>query len=74
MHERIHEYISYILITTGATTGTIGLNFANIDLGMSILLKLISLASFVCFLLINQDLIHLGWVKFCSRFKKKRYK
>jgi len=69
--EKLHELFNYILVSAGTVgTATVTL-WQNIDLGMSLFLKLISLASFICFLLINQDKIQSGWIKFKSRFKKK---
>lgn len=74
MNEKIQDILNYILFTTGTATAAIGLNLSNIDLWMSLFLKFISLVSFICFLLINQDLIHIGWVKFKSRFKHSNKK
>ena len=55
--EKLNEIFNYILVSTG-TFGTATVTFwQNIDLGMSLFLKLISLVSFICFLLINQDKI-----------------
>ena len=63
MHEKLEDLTSYFLVTTGTTTAAIGMNWSNLDLGMSILLKFVSLASFICFLLINQDNIATGYRK-----------
>jgi len=70
--EKLHDLLNYILVSAG-TAGTATVTFwQNLDLGMSLFLKLISLASFVCFLLINQDKIQSGWIKFKGRFKRKK--
>lgn len=64
-----HNFMGKLLLTIGAITG--GLTLADFDLYLSIFLKFISIASFICYLLINQDNIRAGWIKFKNKFKKK---
>ena len=71
MHEKLQDATSYFLVTTGATTAAVGMNWSNLDLGMSILLKFVSLASFICFLLINQDNIATGYRKAINKLYDK---
>jgi hypothetical protein len=71
MWDKIQEATSYFLITTGLTTATLGINLTALDLGMSLLLKFVSLASFICFLLINQDKISEGYKKVINNLYKK---
>lgn len=70
----MHEKLNYILFTTGSTTAAVGLNWSNIDLGLSIFLKFVSLASFICFLLINYSKIMIGWRSLLNTFKNKKNK
>lgn len=60
-----HTLTTYTLLILGGITGLMGLQ--QFDLIMAIILKFISLASFICFLLINKDKIKEGWQSF---FKK----
>lgn len=67
--DKLNELLNYTLVGSGAA-GTATVQFwQNMDLGMSIFLKFISLASFICFLLINQIKIKEGWIKFKDRFR-----
>jgi uncharacterized membrane protein YuzA (DUF378 family) len=56
---------NYTLLVLGSITGLMGLQ--QFDLIMAIFLKFVSLASFICFILINKDKIKEGWK---SLFKK----
>lgn len=50
---------NFTLLILGSITGLMGLQ--QFDLIMAIFLKFVSLASFICFLLINKDKIKQGW-------------
>lgn len=50
---------NYTLLFVGSITGLMGLQ--QFDLIMAIFLKFVSLASFICFILINKDKIKEGW-------------
>lgn len=72
-HEKIEHLINFIFLSTG-TVGVATLTFwQDIDLAMSIFLKCTSLITFICYLLINQDAIHKGFIKrkniICKYFK-----
>lgn len=71
MHEKLQEAVSYLLFITGSTTAAVGLNLSAIDLGMSLLLKFVSLASFICYILINQDNISVGYKKAINKLYDK---
>jgi uncharacterized membrane protein YuzA (DUF378 family) len=51
--------VSYTLLFVASVTGLMGLQ--QFDLIMAIFLKFVSLASFICFILINKDKIKKGW-------------
>lgn len=65
-----HNIINYLLVGSGTTGFATAEFWQNIDLGMSVFLKFISLASFICFLLINQDKISSGYTKVKERIRK----
>lgn len=67
--ESEHTLLAKFLLTIG--TFAAGLTLTDIDLYLSIGLKFISLASFLCYLLINQKAIGKGWGEFKNKFKKK---
>jgi hypothetical protein len=72
MHEKLQDLTSYFLVTTGTTTAAITLsNWTNLDLAMSLILKFVSLASFICFILINQDNIATGYRKAINKLYNK---
>lgn len=50
---------NFTLLILGSITGLMGLQ--QFDLIMAVFLKFVSLASFICFLLINKDKIKQGW-------------
>ena len=60
-----HPFINTMLLFLASITGLMGLQ--QFDLIMAIVLKFVSLISFICFLLINKDKIKEGWN---SLFKK----
>lgn len=62
-------FIAGILLKIALFTAS--LTLVQFDLYLSIFLKFISIASFICYLLINQDNIRSGWIKFKKKFKKK---
>lgn len=69
MSNKLTDTLNYILVSTG-TAGIATVTFwQNIDLGLSILLKFVSLATFVCYILINHDDIEKGYYKFRDRIK-----
>lgn len=70
--EKLHEIYNYLFLGTGTTTAGLALNLQIADAWLSLLVKGISVASFICFLLINQEKIQSGWVKFKNRFKRKK--
>lgn len=68
---KIEKLLSYVSVSTG-TTGVATIQFwQNVDLGLGILVKIITVASFSCFLLINQDRIKEGWRKVIKIFNSK---
>lgn len=78
--EKIHDLLNYIFLGAGTTTAGVALNFQIADEIMSLVVKGISVLSFLVFLLINQDKIEEGWKKLITRlynnlpyiFKKKK--
>lgn len=68
---KLQELYNYLLVGTGTATAGISLNMQLLDWWLALGIKLVSIASFICFLLINQDKIQQGWIKFKNRFKKK---
>lgn len=78
--EKLHDALNYILLGSGTTTAGVALNFQIADDIMSLVVKGISVLSFLVFLLINQDKISEGWKKLITRlynnlpyiFKKKK--
>lgn len=69
--DKLHEWLNYVLISNGAATAGVALNLQDVNEWGALLVKGISVASFLCFLLINQDKISEGWKKFKGRFKRK---
>lgn len=65
--ENQNSILGTILLTLGTFSG--GLTLTDLDLYLSIGLKFVSFVSFMCYLLINQDAIKKGWVKFKNKFK-----
>ena len=70
--EKLHEIYNYILLSTGTTSAGIALNLDLANNWGALVVKGISMLSFLCFLLINQDKIEEGWIRFKGRFKKKK--
>lgn len=66
--EHGHTLAGKALLAIG--TAAAGFTMADIDLALSIFLKFVSIASFVCYLLINQDKIKHGWHKFKSKWTR----
>lgn len=60
--------VGRLLIILGMISG--GLTLTTFDLYLSILLKFISISSFICYLLVNQGAIKKGWLNFTRTFKK----
>ncbi len=68
--EQQHSILGTILLTMG--TFSAGLTLTDIDLYLSIGLKFVSFASFLCYLLINHKNITKGWNEFKNKFKSKK--
>lgn len=67
--EHHYTFWNKILLAIGAGTATANFTLQNINEVLAIILKFISLASFACYILINQDAIESGWIKMKNRFK-----
>lgn len=68
--EKLSELLNYILLgatTSGAGAVTFIQNLTGIG---AIIVQCISIITFICFFLINQDKIEMGWRKFKNRFKR----
>lgn len=70
--EKLHELYNYLFLGTGTASAGVALNLDLANNWGALIVKGISVASFLCFLLINQDKISQGWTKFKNRFKKKK--
>ena len=70
--EKLQDLLNYILVSTGTATAGVALNLNIVNEWMALFVKLVSIASFICFLLINQDKIQTGWIRFKNRFKNKK--
>lgn len=66
--EKLHDILSYILVSTGVAGATTMDLWQHIDLILAIIVKCISALSFGCFILINQDKIKEGWRKMIEKF------
>lgn len=67
--EKLHTLLSNFLVGTGTTSAGVAF-WSNLDLTLSLLLKFVSLATFVIYVLINQDNIEHNWTKLRKRFKR----
>ncbi len=65
--DKIHEIFSNILVAMGTTGAGVSLNLQSLDLRLSLVVKGISILSFLIYLLINQDKIKTGWNKLITR-------
>lgn len=70
MHQK--SLVNEVLIFIGVLSGGASVTLQNIDLIIGILLKLTSLITFVCYVIINHELILHSYNKFISRFKKSK--
>ena len=64
-----HPILGTILLIIG--TFSASLTLTDIDFYLSIILKLTSIASFICYMIINYNEIKRSWVKFKNNLKKK---
>ena len=69
--EKLHEILNYFLLSSGTTTAGVALNFQIADDIMSLVVKGISVLSFLVFLLINQDKIQTNWRKLIIKLYNK---
>lgn len=70
--EKLHQTFNYLFLGTGTTTAGIALNLQTANDIVGLIVKGISILSFLCYLLINQGDIEKGWYKFINRFKKEK--